>query len=126
MKQNKRKREAAETAVAVEADDPVPTLAVPVQTPAYKLAASCTVRDSASLKTALNDLVRVKGEAILDVSAIERIDTAVVQLLYAFVRDRKAQGDKVVWVGNSECFTDAVKLLGLATHLDVPQASGAL
>lgn len=126
IKQTKRKREvaAAVTEPVAHAVVAAPAAASPAKMPVYKLAPSCTVRDCATLKTALSDLVDVQGEAVLDVAAVERIDTAVVQLLYAFVRDRKAQGGKVVWAGNSECFAEAVNLLGLATHLDMPHAAG--
>jgi ABC-type transporter Mla MlaB component len=147
MKQSKRKREAA-----ADIDVSSPTVVEPVTMPAqaplqvslapaanaesgaakrgadksvYKLAASCTVRDCAPLKMALSDLMQVESETILDVSAIERIDTAVLQLLYAFVRGRKALNRKVLWQGESECFLEAVQLLGMATHLDVPKTAGA-
>jgi ABC-type transporter Mla MlaB component len=152
MKQSKRKRaaavdiDAAPTPSALMQIEPVAVLAqAPLQVsqaPAanvtsetakrcamsvYKLAASCTVRDCAPLKMALSDLMPVESEAVLDVSAIERIDTAVLQLLYAFVRDRKALNRKVAWQGNSECFLEAVQILGMSAHLDVkPSLSATL
>jgi ABC-type transporter Mla MlaB component len=149
MKQSKRKREAAAD-IDVPASTPLEPVVMPVQAPLqvslatvtnaesgtatrgadksiYKLAASCTVRDCAPLKMALSDLMPVESEAILDVSAIERIDTAVLQLLYAFVRDRKALNRNVAWQGGSECFLEAVQILGMSAHLDVkPSSSAAL
>ena len=143
MKQSKRKRDAAAD-IHVSTPTPMEPVAVPVQAPlmlaanaesgaakrgaamsVYKLAASCTVRDCAPLKMALSDLMHVESETILDVSAIERIDTAVLQLLYAFVRDRKVHNRKVAWQGDSECFLEAVQLLGMSVHLDVKLGSSA-
>lgn len=137
MKQSKRKREptpaagssASESidgdAVVVEgATSTARTVSNSAATISYKFASSCTVRDCASIKTALAELRAAKGEILLDVGAIERIDTAVIQLLYAFVSDRKvkqgSQDSKVVWLGHSDSFQDAVQILGLRSALHVP------
>jgi anti-anti-sigma regulatory factor len=141
MKQSKRKREStpaagssvsesiADSAAVVVSALPNSNLAIPAAnnspaTISYKFASSCTVRDCAAIKSALADLRAAKDEIILDVSAVERIDTAVIQLLCAFVRDRKAKhgskDSKVVWLGNSESFLDAVHVLGLRSELHVP------
>jgi len=133
MKQSKRKRDAkieaeVPAAAAAEVSAPVAVVTTTVELPAanasvatsiYKFAASCTVRDCVPLKTALSDFLGSNDETILDVSAMERVDAAAMQLLYAFVRERKARGGKVSWVGDSPSFSEAVRLLGLATHLDV-------
>jgi anti-anti-sigma regulatory factor len=147
MKQSKRKREAPAAVVdsitpsvappvvsksvanAAKAAAPLELVAVSASSAAaasatYRLAATCTVRDCASLKTALSELMYAPGEAILDVSAIERVDTAALQLLYAFARDRKAQGGIVTWSGNSECFSEAVNALGLFASMGLPAGMG--
>jgi len=145
MKQSKRKRDAkievespAPAAVEALASSAVVAAVVVESTPAanaaaaqataiYKFAASCTVRDCVPLKTALGDFLDTGDETILDVSAIERVDAAAMQLLYAFVRERKERGGKVSWVGDSPSFFEAVRLLGLAALLDVaPRPSEAL
>ena len=142
MKQSKRKREAAADIAAVPAPTPVKSVAVPVQAPhshaanaesgtakrsvanaVYKLAPSCTVRDCAPLKMALSDFINVESETILDVSAIEANRHRRIATLYAFVRERKTHNRKVMWQGSSECFFEAVQILGMETHLDVPQVS---
>jgi len=136
MKQSKRKRDAkvtVETPAEVEVETAAPLAVVAASAPddnatnsiaTYKFAASCTVRDCVPLKTALGDLLGVEGDTVLDVSAIDRIDAAAMQLLYVFVRERKTRGGKVTWVGESPSFTEAVTLLGLASHLDVPKNAG--
>jgi anti-anti-sigma regulatory factor len=91
------------------------------QAPMYELTASCTVRDSLALKSALLDLLMDQRPVTIDVRAVERIDTAALQVLCAFVRDRKAAGGQVLWVGCTEIFSEAIRLLGLQQALDVPE-----
>jgi ABC-type transporter Mla MlaB component len=89
----------------------------------HALPASCTVRDAVALKSTLLDLLMERRAVSLDVSGIERIDTAAMQVLCAFVRDRKAAGGSVHWVGTTESFSEAVRLLGLQKALNVPDSS---
>jgi anti-anti-sigma regulatory factor len=58
----------------------------------------------------------------IDVGAVERIDTAALQVLCAFVRDRKVAGGAVLWIGCTESFCEAIRLLGLQHFLNVPDA----
>jgi ABC-type transporter Mla MlaB component len=59
---------------------------------------------------------------VLDVANIERIDTAALQLLCAFVRDRNARGFKVQWQGSSAALQEAADLLALRPLLCLPEA----
>ncbi|WP_273152404.1 STAS domain-containing protein [Methylophaga thiooxydans] len=47
----------------------------------------------------------------LDLSQIERVDTAAIQLLYSFQRDAVAQGLVIIWSNPSKVFCDAVDIL---------------
>jgi anti-anti-sigma regulatory factor len=60
----------------------------------------------------------------VDVRAVRRIDTASMQLLAAFARDRRSSGLAVATVGDSPAFDEAVRLLGLAAILK-PTAAAA-
>jgi anti-anti-sigma regulatory factor len=86
----------------------------------YELSASCTVRDCVALKSALLDLLMDPQPVTINVSAVERIDTAALQLLCAFVRDRHAAGGQVLWTACTESFSEAIRLLGLQKVLAVP------
>ena len=55
--------------------------------------------------------------------APERIDTATLQVLYAFVRDRLAGDREVTWQGVPAALTDAARLLGVRDLLCLPAAS---
>jgi ABC-type transporter Mla MlaB component len=58
----------------------------------------------------------------LDVSAVERVDTATMQLLCAFVRDRIGRKQNITWRGESQALRDAVRLLGVGALLGFESA----
>jgi ABC-type transporter Mla MlaB component len=64
------------------------------------------------------------GPLTLDVSALQRIDTAGLQLLAAFVRDRRAAGRAVAWGGRAAALEAAAVLLGLNHMLELPGEAG--
>jgi ABC-type transporter Mla MlaB component len=135
MKQTKRKREplaekaespslagessrsAAITETPSAASAAVADRAVAANSRLFVLPPSCTVRDSIGLHASLVEIHRDPLPITLDVSAIERIDTAMMQVLCAFVRDRRELGASVEFVGCPEPFFEAVQLLGLAKAL---------
>ena len=83
----------------------------------FTLAAQCTIREAPALKARLAKLLGHTGAIALDASRIERIDTACLQLLTAFVRARHAQSRGISWRGATAVFTDSAHLLGLAGFL---------
>ncbi len=85
------------------------------------LASHCTVKDAAALKLDLCAIAEL-ADVTIDVAAIERIDTATMQLLCAFVRDRAERKCKVLWKGDSVSWREAVRLLGTAELLGLKQA----
>jgi phospholipid transport system transporter-binding protein len=89
----------------------------------YRLPVVCTVRESAMLRADLLSLLSA-DEVTLDVGAVERIDTAALQIVFAFVRDRRIAGAAVNWSGDSEGFSEAARLVGLDSMLGV-HANGA-
>jgi ABC-type transporter Mla MlaB component len=122
----------AEASVASEAvAEPVTVVApsAPVQAgavdPVIVLAANCSVKDAASLKTSLCAVANESGAVTLDTSAVERVDTATMQLLCAFVRDRGTRNQSIVWRGQSQALHDAVRLLGVGALLGFDAAGVA-
>src|SRR5690606_19082651 len=114
----------AETIVA----DPVELSAVepaPAGEPIVVLAANCSVKDAAALKTSLCAIARESTEVTLDVSAVERVDTATMQLLCAFVRDRSGRNQSVAWRGESQALQDAVRLLGVGELIGLQSGAGS-
>lgn len=104
--------EAVAQAVVTEAAEPAV-----VGDPLVVLGANCSVKDAAALKTSLCAFSKHSDAVTLDVSAVERVDTATMQLLCAFVRDRGGRNQGVAWRGESQALQDAVRLLGVGALL---------
>ena len=92
---------------------------------ALALAAECTVADAGTLKSGLSKLLDAPGTVALDISAVQRIDTAGMQLLTAFVLDRMVQDRDVEWFGFAPALAAAATLLGLNSILKLPTADEA-
>ncbi len=61
----------------------------------------------------------------LDAERVQRADTAVLQLLCAFIRDARAHAVEVEWVATSPALLTAVGLLGLEGELGLSLDDGA-
>ncbi len=81
------------------------------------LAESCTIAGAEELKTELLGRLREEREVSIDAGSVRQIDTAALQLLVAFVRDRHGAGRPVCWQAQSEAFAEAAALLGLREAL---------
>jgi ABC-type transporter Mla MlaB component len=106
---------AAEPAQAVE-----PTQAVEPAATALTLSAECMVSQAAALKEQLAALLEQPLPVTLDISSLQRIDTAGLQVITAFVRDRAAHGREVAWHGEAPVLATAAQLLGLTSLLRLP------
>ena len=80
------------------------------------------IESSTELKNRLAPLLEAATQVTLDVSRVGRIHTAAVQVLCAFVQQRRTGGLTTGFSGGSATFNDAVRLLGVgqALGLDVP------
>ena len=83
------------------------------------LSPQCTLRDADELKSSLAALVEAPDDITVDASSVERIDTASLQLLVAFVATRKASGRVVRWTAPSETFMTCAMRLGLRGPLQL-------
>jgi ABC-type transporter Mla MlaB component len=88
------------------------------------LAAECTVAQAETLKSELGRRLQRPQPVTVDVSALQRIDTAGLQLLAAFVRDRRTAGHAVAWRGRAAALETAAGLLGLRAMLELPGEAG--
>jgi anti-anti-sigma regulatory factor len=91
--------------------------------PVVELGKCCGIRDGAQLKRQLLDLLGRAESVTIDPTAIERIDTAAIQLLFAFERDRLAAGREVTWRTPTAAFSQAVATLGLKLGAAAPATS---
>ncbi|MDI3262121.1 STAS domain-containing protein [Aerosticca soli] len=79
----------------------------------------------AALGPLLRELVQALDApaTVLDGRAVERVDTAALQLLLLFRREAAARRHAVRWLGASQVLRDAAGVLGLAQALDLPADS---
>lgn len=113
-------RRSAKPAVAVVTDAPRAERA-----PAgLKLEASCTLRDSLDMQFQLLAVDFGDSDVIVDGSAVERIDTAGLQMLLSFAKYQGTRGKPVLWVAASPELLRSSQLLGLAGMLGLPETPG--
>ena len=94
---------------------------------AFKLPVECGLDGVQALKGILLKRLGASGVVQIDASAVERIDTATLQVLAVFARDRKAAGRPLEWVNVAGAVFDAANLLNLTDTLGLaagPDASG--
>jgi anti-anti-sigma regulatory factor len=129
MKKRKRRANAAEEAPAAPAE--TETVVADTNQPiehksgAFALAAECTIADAGQLKSGLEKLLNDSEVVILDISAVQRIDTAGLQVITTFIRERESQGRHCQWQGESPAISAAIKLLGLDAMLKLPEVETA-
>ena len=103
--------------------DPTSRKAAPDKQPGSNtlaLAAECTVADAGSLKERLASLLEEPQAVTLDVTALQRIDTAGLQVITAFVLERATNGRPVEWQGTAPVLATAAQLLGLTFIFKLP------
>jgi anti-anti-sigma regulatory factor len=86
------------------------------------LYANCSVRDVVALRSQLLDVIDSAAAVIIDAAQLERIDTAALQVLAAFVRDRRKQQQEVLWLNVNDALSEAAQTLGLLAALGIPEA----
>jgi len=64
-------------------------------------------------------------EIQFDVSQLERIDAAALQMIYAFSKEAATNGTPLVWNEPSEAFVKSAKLLGLAGLMNLESEMAA-
>jgi anti-anti-sigma regulatory factor len=79
----------------------------------FQLPLSASVRESAALKQQLLGLVESADAVLIDVTGVETVDTAALQLLFVFSRERIANGLMTIWQGDSPTFRSAAAAMGL-------------
>ena len=105
--------------VKVVAETAAPTGAVetPAEASALTLDAVCTLRESISLKASLLEQIELGRDVQIDGAAVERIDTAALQLLVAFARSLREAGRTLTWKGEAPEVLRAARQLALTDLL---------
>ncbi len=74
----------------------------------------CTIAQAPEMKASLARVLARQAPVTLDLSAVCRIDTAALQVLTAFIRERRAAGRAVECTGVSNALLDTADILGLS------------
>jgi ABC-type transporter Mla MlaB component len=80
---------------------------------------SPTIRTINSLQTELAERLDESGNVQIDGTAVDRVDTAGLQLLAAFVRELQSEARSVEWLGCCIGLQRAATALGLAQALSL-------
>lgn len=78
-----------------------------------------TIAESGQLYATLLAELAEGREVQPDVSQIQRIDAAGVQVLLGFCREAALQGQTVAWGNPSEAFCKSIALLGLESEMGI-------
>jgi ABC-type transporter Mla MlaB component len=78
------------------------------------LGAECTIEHAPALQKQLAKVLAARARVTLDFSAVKRCDTAGMQVLVAFIRERRGAGRDVELASLSDNFLATAKLLGLS------------
>jgi ABC-type transporter Mla MlaB component len=78
------------------------------------LGAECTIEHAPGLQKQLTKVLADRACVTLDFSSVKRCDTAGMQVLVAFIRERREAGRDLELTRMSEHFLATAKLLGLS------------
>jgi len=81
------------------------------------LPAECAIASAPQLRSGLLKRLTDARTVQIDASGVQRIDTASLQVLAAFSRDRRAGGLPLEWLGVPPCLTQAASTLDLTDAL---------
>lgn len=87
-----------------------------------RLDADCTIREAKALKQQLLGHLESPAPLFIDGSAVERADTAGVQLMVAFSLDCLERGISFSWPFRSAPLKRAIEMLGVGALLECPGA----
>jgi len=90
-----------------------------------RLPAQCTLADAQGLKLKLAKLLKSVKPVTVDARAVQRIDTASLQLLVAFALERSANDLALRFASVSDDFVEATRLLGFGQILDSGAAASS-
>ena len=82
----------------------------------------CDISGAQDLYDTLQAALGAQCPIVLDATHVERVDTAVLQMLCAFVRAAQASGIVVQWRQPSLALENAARLLNVQTCLALPMA----
>jgi anti-anti-sigma regulatory factor len=99
--------------VAPSSPDPAPDAII-------HLGAHLTIREAVALRAELLERVNLVDVVGLDASGVQKVDTAGLQVLLAFTRQRRVADAATVWTGCSDSLRKGAACLDLGQALGLP------
>ena len=90
--------------------------------PSFVMGPQCTLREAEVFKAALLAAEDSSGDFRIDASAVERIDTAGLQLLLGFAARLQLMQRRLVFAAVSPALHASARQLGLVGTLGLPEA----
>lgn len=82
------------------------------------------VNDAKTLYTELGNMLEARKDILIDASAVEMVDSAILQLLSAFINKAQLGGPGVTWVKPSKEFLSRSETLDLTDMLGLKGKQG--
>jgi ABC-type transporter Mla MlaB component len=83
------------------------------------LGSTLDVRYAADLKKKMSTLLRRKPPFELDGAQVDRVDTAGLQVLFAFILEARSRGIDITWRMASDSLKTAARLIDLQDQLGI-------
>jgi ABC-type transporter Mla MlaB component len=83
----------------------------------FKLPAQLIINNVETLHGQINSLMESGDDVVLDISEVEKADTACLQLLCVVQKSLIEIGHQIAWQGSSESLTTTAKIIGVSTFL---------
>lgn len=80
------------------------------------------ISDAKALHTELGEKLEAKKDVSIDASSVEMVDTAILQVLLAFIKKAQLQSMAVKWINPSQEFLSRSETLNLTGVLGVSEA----
>ena len=113
-----RKKAAPRKRASTKKATPATSVNKPVAAHTLVLDSVVVINDAKSLYQTLAEIDN-DSDVTIDASAVEMIDTAVLQLLFAFAKKVQAGNHHISWTNPSDEFVSRADLLGLSHHLGI-------
>jgi len=81
------------------------------------------IADVAGLYATLLEKLADGYQLKLNISELDRVDTAAIQMLYSLAKELAGHGMELYWTSPSDAFKNAITLLGLAERFNIDENS---
>ena len=84
-----------------------------------KLPAQMIINHVEDIQAQFNDIMDSGDEVVIDISDVEKADTACLQLLCVVQKSLTGIGQTISWKGSSEALVSTAKLIGVKEFLNL-------